>query len=305
MPIDLQPAVKYIKPLKVLLYGPPFSGKTYSAIEMAVGIVMAIRNCTKEEAYKHIIMSDSEFGRGALYRKMGPYNYIKVDPPYDTNKIIKLFDELNLIEDIDVVILDSLTHYWVKEGGILDQKAAKDKEGGNSYTNWQDFTAKFNRMLDSVLSSPKHVIVTARAKTDTVVTMSETGKAVPKSYGLKPELRDGVDYDFDIVFNVDKSTHNLILDKGIPDMELVYGPATEEFGKELFKLSTDDAEIPTKTITEYVENLRHMAKTFNMITFMQLKLSGRKLDDLPIDELKILEAEVIAEVKKQQHKTKK
>jgi hypothetical protein len=38
---------------------------------------------------------------------------------------------------------------------------------------------------------------------------------------------------------------------------------------------------------------------------MQLKLSGRKLDDLSIEELQTLEAEVIAEVKKQQSKKTK
>lgn len=304
MAIVLQPAVKYIKPLKILSYGPTFSGKTMSSLLIAAGIVMEVRKCTEQEAYKHVVLVDSEFGRGALHRKIGPYNYIKIDPPYDTDKLIKLIAELNVMPEVEVIILDSLTHYWVKEGGILDQKAAKDKQGGNSYTNWQDFTAKFNKMVDAIMSSPKHILATARAKTDTVIAISDQGKASPKSYGLKPELRDGIDFDFDIVFNVDKTTHSLILDKGIPGMELVYEAATPAFGSVLFKLSIDDAILPVKTKAEYTESLRDMAKNFNMIAFMQLKLSGRKLDDLTIEELQTLEAEVLAEVKKNQNKKK-
>jgi hypothetical protein len=304
MAIVLQPAVKFIKPLKILSYGPTYSGKTMSSLLIAVGIVMAIRKCSEQDAYKHIVLIDSEFGRGALHRKMGPYNYIKIDPPYDTDKLVKLFTELNNMPDVDVIIPDSLTHYWVKEGGILDQKAAKDKQGGNSYTNWQDFTAKFNKMIDAIMASPKHVVATARAKTDTVVAMSDTGKATPKSYGLKPELRDGIEYDFDIVFNVDKSTHGLLLDKGIPGMELIYEPATAALGSILYSISMDDAVLPTRTRDEIATNLRDMAKNFNMITFMQLKLSGRKLDDLTVEELAILEGEVLAEIKKEQTKKK-
>jgi hypothetical protein len=303
MAIVLQPAVKVIKPLKILLYGPSYSGKTYGALTMAVGIVMQIRNCTEQEAYKHIVLIDSEFGRGALHRKMGPYNYLKIDPPYDTDKLVKLFNELNQMVDVDVIIPDSLTHYWVKEGGILDQKAAKDKQGGNSYTNWLDFTQKFNKMIDAIMASPKHVIATARAKTDTVV-VTDSGKAVPKAYGLKPELREGIEYDFDIVFNIDKSNHGLLLDKGIPGMELMYEPATPAFGAILYNLSIDDAVVPVRDKSDLISTLREAAKNYNLVQFLQLKLSGRKLDDLELTELFSLELEVIEEIKKQQAKKK-
>jgi hypothetical protein len=263
---------------------------------------MKLRNCTEAEAYKHIVLIDTEFGRGALYNKIGLYNYLKIDPPYYTEKLVDLIEQLNGMEQVDVIIADSLTHFWVKEGGILDQKAAKDKLGGNSYTNWQDFTAKFNKMVDTILASPKHIFATARAKTDTALVTGENGKATPKSYGLKPELRDNVEYDFDIVFNIDKQTHNLIVDKGVPGLKPLYEIATPEIGQQIYDLFNADAVVAQRTKKDIAQDLRSVAKSNNMIPFVQLELRGRKLEDLEQSELLSLETTLINQVKKLQIK---
>jgi hypothetical protein len=299
----MQQAVQLAKPIKLLIYGPTFAGKTFSSLKIAVGIVMKKRGCTEDEAYKHIMLYDTEYGRGALYGKMGPYYYIAKEPPYTTESLMQDIIELNALPEIDVIIIDSLTHYWSKDGGILDQKAAKDKQGGNSYTNWQEFTAKFNKMLDALLASSKHIIVTARAKSDTTLTVdSVTNKSVPKTFGLKPELRDGIEFEFDVVLNIDKSTHTLLVDKGAPYMERVYDPATPLFGQMLYDVFMSQAIAQTRSAGELMTNLRKMAKDNNMISFMQLILSGRKLDDLSMDELVKIETDLITEIKKQQPK---
>jgi thymidine kinase len=301
-PLILQAAVKTLKPLKVLSYGPTYSGKTLSSLYLAVGLVMKIRNCTEAEAYKHIVLIDTEFGRGALYNKIGLYNYLRIDPPYYTEKLVDLIEQLNNMPEVDVIVADSLTHFWVKEGGILDQKAAKDKMGGNSYTNWQDFTAKFNKMIDTILASPKHIFATARAKTDTALVTGENGKATPKSYGLKPELRDNVEYDFDIVFNIDKQSHNLIVDKGVPGLKPLYEIATPEIGQQIYGLFNADAVVPKRTKKDIADDIRSVAKANNMIPFVQLELRGRKLEDIEESELLSLETNLINQVKKSQIK---
>lgn len=302
MPIILQAAVKTLKPLKVLSYGPTYSGKTLSSLYLAVGLVMKIRKCTEADAYKHIVMIDTEFGRGALYNKIGLYNYIRIDPPYYTEKLVDLINELNGMEQVDVIITDSLTHFWVKEGGILDQKAAKDKLGGNSYTNWQDFTTKFNKMIDTILASPKHVFSTARAKTDTALVTGDNGKATPRSYGLKPELRDNVEYDFDIVFNIDKLSHNLIVDKGVPGLKPVYDIATVKVGQEIYDLFSADAVVPVRTKDDIANSIRKVAKDNGMIPFVQLELRGRKIEELTETELKTMETMLLNNLKKSQIK---
>ena len=302
MGITLQPAIKYIKPMKTLFYGPTYSGKTLSALYLAAGTVMSIRKCTEAEAYKHVILIDTEFGRGALHNKIGPYNYLRFAPPYKTEVLVKLINELNGMPEIDVIIIDSLTHFWVKEGGILDSKAAKDKLGGNSYTNWMEFTALFNKMLDAILESPKHIFVTARSKTDTALVINDQGKSAPRSYGLKPELRDGIDFDFDIVFNVDKLTHNLLVDKGVPGTESVYPIATPELGTKLFELFNTDAVPSGRTDDEIRTSIKTFARDPAMLQFIQLKQNGKKIVDMDHDELINLEVAVVAEAKKNQIK---
>lgn len=299
----LQKAQKIFKPLKVFLYGPTFSGKTLSSLKLAVGVVQAIRNCTETEAYEHILLIDTEYGRGALYGKEGLYNYFQITAPYTTTKLTDVIDQVNLMPEIDVVIVDSLSHFWIKKGGILDLKAAADKQGGNSYTNWQEYTAMFNSMIDTLLESPKHMFFTARAKSDTVLVENEKGKMVPKTFGLKPEIRDGFEYECDITLNIDKDTHRIIVEKGIVGMAPSYDIATPELGKDWYDLHKLDSKVLPRTQEELVTSIRSLSQMDRtLIQFVQLKLSGRKLEQLSLEEITALESEVIAEFKKNQVK---
>lgn len=301
--IPLVPATNFIKPLKIFLFGPTYSGKTYNAITMAVGVVMELRQCTEEEAYKHIILIDSEYGRGALLKQeRGPYNYYRIDPPYWPDKLVDALNILNEKEQIDVIICDSLTHYWSKRGGILDQKAQQDKQGGNSYTNWIEYTGIFNRLIDAILQSSKHIIATARAKTDTVLEKNDKGKYVPITYGTKPELREGIEYDFDISFNVESKTHALIRDKGVPGMKPYYPAPTYALGAELITLFNTDKEVLPRTTEDVIQSLRYLAKEHNLVPFMMLELNGRKIDTLDLTELSAIEEKLIREVEAQQNK---
>lgn len=300
--LQLQKATKVLKPLKGFLYGPTASGKTYSSLKIANGFVQSIRNCSEDDAYKHIVLIDTEYGRGSLYAGVGEYNYIECPAPYDTDKLIKIIQEINDMNDIDVIVIDSLTHFWSKKGGILEQKTIADSKGGNSYTNWNVYTSKFNAMVDTILESPKHILMTARAKTDTVMVENAKGKMEPKTYGLKAELRDGFEFECDFTFNVDKATHSLIVEKNIPGMDLLYDPATPDLGKLIYQLATANAKEKVRTVNEIADSIRRISADNNLVQWMMLQLSGRKLDALSIEEILKVEKDLITEVKKRQLK---
>lgn len=304
--IPLTTGEAFIKPMKLFLYGPSYSGKTYGAVAIAKGIVMSIRNCTEEEALNHIMLIDSEYGRGLLTQKeLGKYLYYRIDAPYWTHKLVEAINILERKDQIDVIICDSLTHYWSKKGGILDLKMQADKQGGNSYTNWQEYTNHFNDMIDTILQSPKHIIATARSKDDVVlepVTKKGVTKMVPTKYGLKPELREGIEYDFDISFNIDKTSHDLLRDKGVPGMDPIYPAATPDLGVKLLDLFNADKIAPKRTKKNVIDSLRRLAKEHNEVSFMMLQLSGRKIDTLEFNELVDLENKLLAEIKKKQMK---
>lgn len=292
---------KVVKPVKILIYGATASGKTYGALDMAAGIVMAKRKCELKDAWKHIVLEDTEYGRGALYSKKGDYCYEQMNAPFTLQKLNNFINNVNLDDDIDVAILDSYTHFYSKKGGLLDQKLEKDKLGGNSYTNWNGLTQEFNDSLDTLLASPKVIICTCRAKSDTVLVDNGSGKVAPKTYGLKPDTRDGLDFEFDLVINVDKDTHNILLDKYLPGMEVAYDAITPEFGSMIYQLQNNDAIDYTQTKEGLDSSIMNLAKqNKEYITFVQLQLNGKKLNSIDIPATQKLLKDLIAFVKKQQ-----
>jgi hypothetical protein len=93
-----------------------------------------------------------------------------------------------------VLVIDSLTHAWRGEGGILDQK---DKMGG-AFNAWAKLTPKQEELMKFVLTYPGHVIVTMRAKTEYVVEKNEKGKDAPRRVGMAPQQRDNMEFEFDL-----------------------------------------------------------------------------------------------------------
>src|SRR5690606_31664710 len=66
--------------------------------------------------------------------------------------------------------------------------------------------------VDAMVRCKCHLIVTMRAKTEYVVEKDErTGKTTPRKVGLAPIQRDGLEYEFDIVADMDDN--NFIVSK--------------------------------------------------------------------------------------------
>jgi alpha-glucuronidase len=100
---------------------------------------------------------------------------------------------------MDVIILDSISHEWDGDGGVLDIHA---QMAGNSFTNWSKITPRHNALVQKILSSGSHIISTIRSKQDYVIT-EKNGKSVPEKVGMKGVQRDGLEYDYTIVFELD------------------------------------------------------------------------------------------------------
>ena len=301
--IKLQQATKLLKPLKVFIYGPTYSGKTLSSLLMANGVVQSVRKCNEAEAWKHIVLIDTEYGRGTLYSNIGVYNYYPITAPFTTEKLDNALKDLETMSDIDCIIIDSMTHFWSKEGGLLEQKSIVDMSGGNSYSNWLNIGMKLNTTIELILKSSKHYFITARAKSDTALVADSKGKMVPKTFGLKPDLRDGFDFECDVTFNIDKEDHSLLVEKGLPGMETSYTMATPELGKLLYQFSTDKAVAPVRTKDDVCKSIRDLSsKSQSLINFVGQKCSGKKLEEFELNDLLAIEKEVIALVKKAQSK---
>jgi hypothetical protein len=176
--------------LKIALTGPSGSGKTYSALKLAQGMG------------KRIALLDTENGSGSLYAGLGEYDTVQIESPYTIQKYLEVIRAAEK-EGYEILIIDSLSHAWAGEGGLLDQKSAKDARGGNNFTNWAEISKQQETLKAAILHSPLHVIVTMRSKMEYVQAEDERGKKSVQKLGMAPIQRDGMEYEFTTVFDVD------------------------------------------------------------------------------------------------------
>lgn len=177
--------------VKLALTGPSGSGKTFSALKLAFGLAPAGR----------IAFLDTENRSGELYAHLGAYDVAPVEPPYTVERYEAVI-QAAVQGGYEVLIVDSLSHAWAGEGGLLQQKEALDARGGNQYTNWAPITKLHERLKSRLLHAPLHVIATMRSKTEYVVEADARGKSTPRKVGMAPVQRDGYEYEFTLVFDL-------------------------------------------------------------------------------------------------------
>ncbi|MFC2125019.1 AAA family ATPase [Bacteroidota bacterium] len=184
--------------IKMGLQGPSGSGKTLGALKIAAGIT---------EDWGKVALIDTECHSADLYASIGTFSVVSLSPPYAPERYIEAMD-LCLAGGFEVIIIDSISHEWEGDGGILD---VHGNMAGNSFTNWAKVTPRHNAFVNAILQCPAHVISTIRTKQDYVLN-EKNGKYVPEKVGLKGITRDGMDYEFTLVLDIDHK-HNAVASK--------------------------------------------------------------------------------------------
>ncbi|QWF81155.1 ATP-binding protein [Amycolatopsis sp. CA-230715] len=189
MTVEFLPASRTAAKVRVALAGPAGAGKTFTALSLAT-------------AWGSTAVVDTERGRAAKYAAVNGWQFDTIAP--QTFAPLSLVDALAAAADkgYETVVVDSLSHYWMGADGMLEQ-ADRRQRGGNSFSGWKEVRPDERRMIDALLSYPGHVIVTLRVKTEYVVEDDDKGKKVPRKVGLRPEQREGIEYEFDLVGDLD------------------------------------------------------------------------------------------------------
>lgn len=177
--------------IKLALQGSAGSGKTYSSLLIAKGLVGG--------DFTKIAIIDTENRSADLYSHLGGYNVVSMPPPYSPERYIEAI-ELCEKEKMEVIILDSISHCW---DYLLD---VHSNMLGNSFTNWGKVTPRQNAFINKILRSNAHIISTMRVKQDYVLN-NKNGKMVPEKVGLKAIQRNDLSYEFTTVFDID-AAHN-------------------------------------------------------------------------------------------------
>lgn len=195
MAIEIRKAERVKSKLRLGLAGPSGSGKTMSALKVAKGIGGPV------------CLIDTERGSGDLYANLYDYSVITLEPPFKPDSLIEAIHAAEKA-NFNVIIIDSLSHFWSDEGGLLDQVDKAAKTAGNSYTAWKDVTPQHRRLVNAMLNSPKHIIGTMRSKQayelETYTDKNGQTKQKPVKLGMAPVQREGMEYEFTVFFDINQ-----------------------------------------------------------------------------------------------------
>jgi len=192
MAIEIKKAERLNSLLRVGIAGPAGAGKTMSSLKLAKGLG------------GRTVLIDTERSSGNLYADLFEYSIIDLEPPYKPDRLV---EAIKAAEDagFDNIIIDSLTHFWSDEGGILDQADKLESSGKNRFTMWADLTPQHRRLVNAMLNSTKNIIATVRSKQAYELEKDEKGKTSVKKLGLAPVQREGMEYEFTVFFDVQQN----------------------------------------------------------------------------------------------------
>lgn len=205
-----QKATKDASYLRLAISGPSGSGKTYTALSIALGLS------------DKVALIDTEHGSASKYADLFAFDVVNMPAPYHPDNFCTIIEEA-VKGGYKVLIIDSLTHAWNGPGGIMEivDKAVARSKSGNSYTAWAEATPIHQRLINKIVSSPIHIIVTMRSKTEYVLEKNEkTGKSTPRKVGMAPVQRDGMEYEFDVWMEMDIDNKGLIQKTRCPELNL-------------------------------------------------------------------------------------
>lgn len=230
--------------LRICLMGASGGGKTLSSLYLASGLTNG--------DWSKICVVDSENGRALMYANRtdlntGEFLHGNIEAPYSVERYCEAMEEASKIVGSDgVIIVDSASHAWKGEGGVLDAKERISQQRGKTdFSAWADAGKLQNKFIDTMMGLDCHVILTLRSKTAYAQEVDpETGKTRVRKVGLEPEQRGDFEYEATIVFDIDKDTHNATIckDNTFLDAEGFYGRLTPKIGERLREWVDSGAE---------------------------------------------------------------
>lgn len=183
-------------------YGRSSAGKTFSALLFARGFVGPAGRIT---------VLDTENRRASLFSDVipGGYNVIDLEPPFTPERYTEAMQVANKASDI--IIIDSVSHLWSGEDGILEaQEAELQRMAGDDYKRreackmaaWIKPKFRYNQWFQNVLRTPIPLIVCLRGQEKTHMDKDRNGKTVVVTDEFSTPIFDSR-FIFDLICNLE------------------------------------------------------------------------------------------------------
>lgn len=171
---DFQPAVRENVSLLIALAGASGSGKTYSALRLAMGLAPTGK----------IAFIDTEARRGLHYADQFEFIHADMRPPFRPENFLAGIRAAEK-SGAEVIIIDSFSHEYDGEDGIMDWAAALESSGTKSPGNWKIPKLAHKKLMNALLQCRASVIFCLRAD-EKIKIAKEGGRTVVEQLGWMP-----------------------------------------------------------------------------------------------------------------------
>lgn len=255
--MQLQQTKRHNVKLRLGVSGASGFGKTFSALQLAYGMT---------NDWSKIAVIDTENASASLYANLGNFNVLNLNPPCSPERYIEAIRTCEKA-NMEVVIIDSITHEWQGTGGCLQIH----EQLGGRFQDWAKVTPRHQAFIDKILQSKCHIITTARRKIDYSLDVGSNGRTKVVKHGTKEITREGWEYELTVNFELVNDNHLCKVSKDRTNLfsgkpEFIINAVT---GKKLIAwcnqgVSLDTIKEEIKTATN-LEGLRHLYEKYNSL----------------------------------------
>lgn len=193
--------------LRMAICSPSGGGKTWTALTIAAYF--------QKKLGGNIYVICAEKGSAHIYSTHFPKYYVDAFEDVDMRDYGPLvysrkIEEVERQPEPTIMLIDGISPAWSGTGGALElvDKAAMQGKG-NPYAAWRGVTPQHNALVDHMLRTPMHLIVTMRMKDEYVLEENSKGKQVPRKIGTEVIQRSGIEYEFSVVGEMSNADHSM------------------------------------------------------------------------------------------------
>ena len=242
-----KPATSEGRRLRLGIAGPSRSGKTYSALTLATGMM--------KESGKPIFFIDTENGFALDYAKEFQFQHVDFQPPFSAERYTEALQYCEA-QGAGVVIVDSATHEHTGIGGVLESqekicgelaaqwKTSRDKA---NMAAWQKAKRPHNKYVDDVQRCKVPIIFCFRAK-DKIKIVNVNGKQEISHVGWTAICTEQFEYEMTALLILPPNSEG----KSDPELSEIRAPLrhilkagqqiSQQMGSELNKWATETTD---------------------------------------------------------------
>lgn len=261
-----QKAVNTQAKLKAGLMGFAGSGKTFTATEIAIGLVLYLRERGIEGHDKPIFFLDTETGADFVADRINKHGI-----ELHTAKTRTFADLLPAVKEAEanasVMIIDSITHFWREFTEAYQRKRNRSRL---QFEDWGYLKAEWGRFTDAYVNSNAHIILCGRAGFEYDYFEDENGKKQLEKTGVKMKAEAEMGYEPSLL---------ILMERAFADMDEKKIVRSANVLKERFAI-LDGMTIPNPTFKDFLPHIERLN-----LTGKQLGVDTSRSSDasIPVD----------------------